>query len=261
MKVLLANNMSIIADAAFNLKGTPSMGFAWFGAVAYTLQIFFDFGGYSAMAIGLGRMFGFDFPENFNYPYISKTVTEFWRRWHMSLGQWFMDYVYFPIGGSRADSKWKLVRNLFVVWLLTGIWHGANWTFIVLGLGYFVLLTFEKLLGIKGNVIYRIFTLLCVMFGWVIFRSADLTPAVAYIFAMFGLAGNALYDNNAIRYANDYKILLPITFICCTPIFIKIKEWLPPVRTVYAILALLLMVMSVSSLVMGGHNPFIYFNL
>ncbi len=260
MKVLLANNMGIIADAAFNLKEAPSIGFAWLGAVAYTLQIFFDFGGYSAMAIGLGRMFGFDFPENFNYPYISKTVTEFWRRWHMSLGQWFRDYVYFPMGGSRVNSKYTLVRNLFVVWLFTGIWHGANWTFIVWGLGYFVLITFEKLMGIKGGVIYRIFTLLCVMFGWVIFRSADLTSALAYISAMFGLTGSALYDNSAIRYANDYKILLPITLICCTPVFTKIKEWLPPVRTVYALLALVLTVISVSSLVIGGHNPFIYFN-
>ncbi len=260
MKVLIANNMAVIADAAFKPEQNLSVGFAWLGAIAYTLQIFFDFGGYSSMAIGLGKMFGFDFQENFNYPYISKTITEFWRRWHMSLGGWFRDYVYFPMGGSRVNGKGKLVRNLFVVWLLTGIWHGANWTFIVWGLAYFVLLTFEKLHGIKGGNFYRIFTLLCVTLGWVIFRSADLSSAVGYISAMFGFGTKNLYDNNFIRYANDYKILLAIALIFCTPLFEKIETKLPPVRIVYAIFTLATLVISVSSLVMGGHNPFIYFN-
>ncbi len=260
MKVLIANNMAIIADAAFKPEQNLSIGFAWLGAIAYTLQIFFDFGGYSSMAIGLGKMFGFDFQENFNYPYISKTITEFWRRWHISLGGWFRDYVYFPMGGSRVDGKGKLIRNLFVVWLLTGIWHGANWTFIVWGLAYFVLLTFEKLKGIKGGNFYRIFTLLCVTLGWVIFRSADLSSATGYISAMFGLGSVGLYDNNFIRYANDYKILLVIALVFCTPLFEKLETKLPTVRIAYVLFALATLVISVSSLVMGGHNPFIYFN-
>ncbi len=277
MKIWIANNMGIIADQAFKLASTPeqlSISFAWLGAFAYTLQIFFDFAGYSAMAIGLGRMFGFDFPENFNYPYISKTVTEFWRRWHMSLSMWFRDYVYFPLGGSRVDTKTKLVRNLFIVWLLTGIWHGANWTFILWGLGYFVLLVFEKLTNMykrersTASVIgYQIFTLLCVLLLWVVFRSANFAEAGNYFSAMFGLSGNELYDNNAIRYANDYKILIAIALVCCTPIFPKLKNCLKsliktaaPIDAGYALVAIGLMVISVSSLVMGGHNPFIYFN-
>ncbi|MCD8322355.1 MAG: MBOAT family protein [Oscillospiraceae bacterium] len=277
MKVLLANNLSVVADAAFDLSATPgnlSVCFAWLGAIAYTLQILFDFSGYSSMAIGLGRMFGFEFMENFNYPYISKNVTEFWRRWHISLSQWFRDYVYFPLGGSRVDKKYKLVRNLFAVWILTGIWHGANWTFICWGLGYFILLTFEKLTNLPkrelprgGVTLYRIFTLLCVMIGWVVFRADNLRYAKRYLFAMFGLAGNAFVDSNAIRYANDYKILLVIALICCTPALKKLKEWLcrkcraeTAVTAVFDLCAVGLVIVSVSYLVMGGNNPFIYFN-
>ena len=145
-KVLLANQLALVADRAFLLEGADRLttSFAWLGSLCYTLQIYYDFSGYSDMAIGLGKMFGFHFLENFNYPYISRSVTEFWRRWHISLSTWFRDYVYFPLGGSRVSSKAKHIRNLFVVWLLTGIWHGANWTFIVWGLFYFVLLVLEK---------------------------------------------------------------------------------------------------------------------
>lgn len=277
VKVLLANNLSVIADAAFHLSNTPeslSVCFAWLGAIAYSLQIFFDFSGYSSMAIGLGYMFGFEFLENFNYPYISKTVTEFWRRWHMSLGQWFRDYVYFPLGGSRVDSKWKLVRNLFVVWFLTGVWHGADWTFIAWGLGYFFLLSFEKLtnlpkreLGKVAGAGYRIFTLLCVVVGWVIFRADGIRNGIRYLFAMFGLTGNSLTDNNALRYGNDYKFLLLIALICCAPVFEKLRLWLGrrikaewAVNVVWDLGLLGLLLVSISYLVMGGNNPFIYFN-
>jgi alginate O-acetyltransferase complex protein AlgI len=144
-KVLIANTIAVIADNAFNSKSEISVAFAWLGALAYTFQIYFDFSGYSDMAIGLGRMLGFHIPENFNYPYISQSVSEFWRRWHISLGTWFKDYVYFPLGGSRVKTKARLIFNLFVVWFLTGVWHGANWTFIAWGLMYFVLITVEKL--------------------------------------------------------------------------------------------------------------------
>ncbi len=276
-KVLIANQMSVIADAAFNLAGTPqnlSVGFAWLGAIAYTLQIFFDFSGYSSMAIGLGKMFGFEYSENFNYPYISKTVTEFWRRWHISLSQWFRDYVYIPLGGSRVDKQWKVIRNLFVVWMLTGIWHGANWTFIGWGLGYFILLAFEKVTNLPKRklnpvfqTIYRVFTLLCVTLGWVAFRSDNLRNAGRYLKAMLGMKGNALIDNNFIRYLNDYKILLVIALIFCTPAVVNFKNWLGKklnaevaVNTVFDLGLLVLLVISVSYLVMGGNNPFIYFN-
>ena len=148
-KVLLANQLAVVADFAYGLEaGELSTGMAWLGAVCYTMQIYFDFSGYSDMAIGMGRMFGFHFLENFNYPYLSRSITEFWRRWHISLSTWFRDYVYFPLGGSRVDRRWKHIRNLFVVWLLTGIWHGAAWTFVLWGLYYFVLLVLEKYGGL-----------------------------------------------------------------------------------------------------------------
>ena len=144
-KVLIANQMAVVADRAFGMEaGSLSASFAWLGSLCYTMQIYYDFSGYSDMAIGLGRMFGFHFLENFRYPYRSRSITEFWRRWHISLSTWFRDYVYFPLGGSRVDAPWKHLRNLFAVWLLTGIWHGANWTFIAWGLLYFLLLVLEK---------------------------------------------------------------------------------------------------------------------
>ncbi|MCD8339419.1 MAG: MBOAT family protein, partial [Burkholderiales bacterium] len=277
MKVLLANNMATVADEAFKLAAHPeklSVGFAWLGAIAYTFQIFFDFAGYSAMAIGLGMMLGFTFPENFNFPYVSKTVTEFWRRWHMSLGQWFRDYVYFPLGGSRVDTKYLLVRNLFIVWFLTGVWHGAEWTFIWWGLWYFALITFEKLtnlpkrnLGLPLSTLYMAFTLLCVVLGWVVFRSANLHEAKAYLGAMVGRHGNPLWDNNALRYLNDYKILLLLCVVFSLPLTAKLRPWLgkklkavPLVDSLFTLLAISLLILSVSLLVIGGHNPFIYFN-
>ncbi|MBO7683300.1 MAG: MBOAT family protein, partial [Kiritimatiellae bacterium] len=191
-KMLLANLFASVADRAFGMPD-PGCGMAWLGAAAYTLQIFFDFSGYSDMAIGLGLVFGFRFLENFDYPYVSKTVTEFWRRWHMSLGSWFRDYVYFPLGGSRVGRA-RLVANLAVVWTLTGVWHGANWTFILWGALYGVLITAEKLADLPRRVdanpllraVYQPFTLLAVVLGWVLFRSADLPAAGAYLKAMFG---------------------------------------------------------------------------
>ncbi len=277
VKILLANNMATVADAAFALSDTPgalSVGFAWAGALAYTFQIFFDFSGYSSMAIGLGRMFGFEFEENFDYPYISKTVTEFWRRWHMSLGQWFRDYVYFPLGGSRVTKKSRLVFNLFAVWSLTGIWHGANWTFLAWGLIYFVLIAFEKLTNLPKRKLhpgtataYRLFTLLCVVLGWVLFRADGIGAAGNYLRAMLGLAGNALIDNKAIRYLNDYKILFAIAAVCSTPALKNLRLWLgrktkapTAVDALFDLVAVGLVVLSVSYLVMGGNNPFIYFN-
>ena len=224
-KVLLANNFAIAADAAFEQKEL-SVSFAWLGIIAYTLQIYFDFSGYSEMAIGLGRMFGFHFLENFDYPYSASSVTEFWRRWHMSLGTWFRDYVYFPLGGSRVKSKARLVFNLFVVWTLTGIWHGANWTFLCWGLLYFVLLTFEKLMGLgkKKHAIGHIYTMLFVILGWVLFRADNLSGAFKYMGAMFGIGASSLYDSETLMYLSSYKVYFIFGILACFPILKKIKE-------------------------------------
>ena len=199
-KVILSNCFAARADEVFGLSPElVSTPLAWLGALYYTLQIYYDFSGYSDMAIGLGRMFGFHFLENFNYPYISKSVTEFWRRWHISLSTWFRDYVYFPLGGSRVSSKAKHIRNLFVVWLLTGIWHGANWTFIAWGLFYFVLLVLEKYghLGRGWPAVCRwLFTFLMVNFAWVLFRADSLGEAAGFLAAMFG-RGAGLWSDEA----------------------------------------------------------------
>ncbi|MBD5099099.1 MAG: MBOAT family protein [Clostridiales bacterium] len=274
-KMLLANLLSQAADAAFG-AGTPSVALAWLGAVCYSLQIFFDFCGYSEMAIGLGEMFGFHFLENFNYPYISKTVTEFWRRWHISLGSWFRDYIYFPLGGSRVGSKWRLVFNLFVVWLATGVWHGASWNFIVWGLLYGVLITVEKLLSLPQRLakpgaaagLYQVFTLLVVMFGWVLFRAADLPSALIYLRSMFGAAGNALVDDTFRSQFRECFTVLAAGLICSTPVWRILRERLsargPAAASVCNGIActvqFLLFLVGVSYLEMNAHNPFIYFN-
>lgn len=267
-KVLLANSLAVVADAAFNSNiSETSASFAWVGAIAYTLQIFFDFSGYSDMAIGLGRMFGFHFLENFNYPYISGSITEFWRRWHISLGSWFRDYVYFPLGGSRVKSKFRLIFNLFVVWLLTGIWHGANWTFIIWGLMYFVLLVFEKLTGLhktkKLKVIRHIYTLLFVVIGWVIFRADNLSEAFSYIGVMFGSNGTII-DNSAIFYVKENIVYFIFGIICSLPILTSVykkylhnKKITPIVMSVSLVIIILL---SVIYIIKGTYNPFIYFN-
>ncbi len=274
-KVLLSNTFAVIADSAFNSCANGdslSVAFSWLGAIGYTLQIFFDFSGYSDMAIGLGKMFGFHFLENFDYPYISRSVSEFWRRWHISLGTWFRDYVYIPLGGNRV-SKSRNIFNLFVVWSLTGIWHGANWTFIIWGLMYFVLLTFEKLTGIakKGGkaagIVKWIYTMFFVIMGWVVFRSNSLTTAFEYIKSMFGLAGNAIIDSNFIGSLEENIIMLTIGFFACTPLFVKLRDFITAKKIPGGIWSvshcaalIILFVLSVSSIVSSTFNPFIYFN-
>lgn len=267
-KVLIANNMAVVADAAFNLiindEFQASMGMAWLGAISYTLQIFFDFSGYSDMAIGLGRMFGFHFEENFNYPYISKTVSEFWRRWHISLQTWFRDYVYFPLGGSRV-SKPRMILNLLIVWGLTGIWHGANWTFIAWGLLYFVILTFEKLSGLSRKNYWwgHIYTMVLVIIGWVIFRAVNLGDAILYIKAMFGIGAKGIIDKAVFAYIAQNWIYYVFALIGCAPIMPWIdkklannKAW----QAVYAVGMVVVLVVSVSFISNNAYNPFIYFN-
>lgn len=281
-KIILSNSFAVIADQAFALTGTTSLSvtFAWLGAISYTLQIFFDFSGYSDMAIGLGKMFGFQFLENFNYPYISKSVSEFWRRWHISLGSWFRDYIYFPLGGSRV-KRGRLIFNLFIVWFLTGLWHGASWHFIAWGLMYFVLIVFEKLTGIPDKflkderysstitILWRIFTLLAIIVGWVLFRADGLINAFRYLSVMFGFSGNVWIDPYFFRFFYENAILLIIGFFCCTPIFkiggqiIMRFENKGPYRvidTLSSLYYILLFLTSVSYLVLNNHNPFIYFN-
>ncbi|MBQ7596286.1 MAG: MBOAT family protein [Clostridia bacterium] len=261
-KVLLANNLAVLADIAFDGE-KPTVLTAWIGAIAYSLQIYFDFSGYSEMAIGLGRMFGFHFLENFDYPYISKSVTEFWRRWHMSLGTWFRDYVYIPLGGSRVNSKSRLVFNLFVTWTLTGIWHGANWTFLVWGLLYFVLLTVEKLTGLhkKAGFFGHIYTMLFVVLGWVLFRAESISAAADYIASMFG-AGAQLYDSYMLTYLSSYKVYFIAGIIACFPIYRLFKDKINSkvYNCISAAIIFALFILSLSFMVKGAYNPFIYFN-
>ena len=268
-KVLFANSFAVVADRAFT-AAAPGCAMAWLGAVSYTLQIFFDFSGYSDMAIGLGRMFGFHFQENFDYPYVAKSVTEFWRRWHISLGSWFRDYVYFPLGGSRVDSKFRLVFNLFVVWLLTGIWHGANWTFILWGVLYGVFITVEKLLSIPKKIesrpwlrgCWQPFTMFLVVLGWVLFRSENLSSARRFIAAMFSPSAGPVSDLAAWNFSG-VAVLLVLGALCSTPLFRMLRERMAGHWSAVALcrgVQFLLFAFSLSHLVMEAHNPFIYFN-
>ena len=267
-KIILANNLSLAAERAFALAGAGeiSTAMAWLGSLAYTFQIYFDFSGYSDMAIGLGRMFGFRFEENFRYPYLSRSVSEFWHRWHISLGHWFRDYVYFPLGGSRVD-RGKLLRNLFVVWLLTGVWHGAAWQFIVWGLGYGVIISLEKLTGFprncRSNVLstaYALCTFLIVNAGWVLFGAQDLPAALVQLRAMLGF-GAAPDLTAAFYWQESWPLFLAAAFFS-TPLLRKLLGRLRPGTALEigrALLYMLLFAVSVSYLAMGAHNPFIYF--
>lgn len=265
-KVLIANNLALVADYSF---GTDKLttATAWLGSVAYTFQIYYDFSGYSDMAIGLGKMFGFQFLENFNYPYISRSITEFWRRWHISLGTWFRDYVYFPLGGSRVGSKTRLVFNLFVVWSLTGIWHGANWTFVAWGLGYFVLLTVEKLTGFVTRLKYGLnffYTLFFVNLGWVIFRAVNLEKGIEYIKAMFGMGGVPFCDDHFLFWFREYRWFFLFALVFSIPVLPWFRYRFSRENLFtgfcYVVMHLFLLVTSISYIVKGAYNPFIYFN-
>lgn len=264
-KVLIANNLAIIADESFGSVANGdhiSMAMAWLGAIAYTLQIYFDFSGYSDMAIGLGKMFGFHFLENFNYPYISRSITEFWRRWHISLSTWFRDYVYFPLGGSRVESKHKLISNLFIVWLLTGIWHGANFTFIVWGLMHFVLISCEKLSKKENN--GHFYTMLFVIIGWVIFRSNSLFDASEYLFQMFNILSETIIDDKFFLYINEFKYYLFAGILFSTPVKSYMSKYINLFPYIGELLGIILMIIvfifSISFIVKNTYSPFIYFN-
>ena len=268
-KVLIANQLALVADRAFLLEGAGDLtaAFAWLGSICYTFQIYYDFSGYSDYTYIYWKMFGFHFLENFNYPYISTSVTEFWRRWHISLSTWFRDYVYFPLGGSRVDSRGKHIRNLFVVWLLTGIWHGANWTFIVWGLFYFVLLVLEKYAGLgRGWPAWTrwLFTFLMVNFAWVIFRADSLGAAAGYLAAMFG-GGAGVWSAEAGLFLRENWTILLAGAVFSAPVALKARAWAARRDNValdlgYALLAAAVFLVCAAFIIKGTYNPFIYFN-
>lgn len=268
-KVLLANNIGMIFTSIQQYDASEiSVLTAWLAIAAYTLQLYFDFSGYSDMAIGLGKMLGFDFIENFNYPYISKSVTEFWRRWHISLGSWFREYVYIPLGGNRCSTIFQL-RNLCIVWFLTGLWHGADWNFILWGLYYGLILIIEKfllkdILERMPRFIQHIYTMVLVMIGWTFFGIESIQKSLEYIKVMFFLNGNKIIDSTFIYYLHTNLILLIILILCSTPIVNKVfKKIIQNGRmegvTLAVTVQFVLLFLSIAYLVNETYNPFLYF--
>ena len=269
-KVLLANSAGVIWDT-IKVMDTSSLPVltAWIGILAYTFQIYFDFSGYSDMAIGLGNMLGFRFLENFDYPYMSKSITEFWRRWHISLGSWFRDYVYIPLGGNRKGLA-KQIRNICIVWLLTGLWHGANWTFVLWGAYFGVLLIIEKMFLLKAlkkapAIVGHIYTMFFVIISWVIFALDDMKSVTGYIGAMFG-AGGALYDKTSLYLLSTNIILLVILALASTDIPAKLGNSLvdrlgekPLSAVVQNVVFAAVILISTAYLVDATYNPFLYF--
>ena len=267
-KILIANALGELCEG-FKATDDKTVLFYWLYAVAFSLHIYFDFSGYSDMAIGLGKIFGFTFMENFNYPYISKSVTEFWRRWHMSLGQWFRDYVYIPLGGNRV-SLLKHLRNIFVVWFLTGFWHGADWNFIVWGLYFAVLLTIEKLwLGKylkKSKVLSRIYVLFLIVISFVIFNAAGMGEAIQYIGGMFGAGATGFADELWLYNLRSYALILVIAAIGATPIPRMLVEKINHKKAgkvitdvLSPVFAAVIIILCTAYLVDGSFNPFLYF--
>ena len=267
-KVLLANVLYGLITA-FQESKDLSVLYYWLYAVSFTLQLYFDFSGYSDMAIGLGRIFGFRFSENFNYPYISASITEFWRRWHKSLGSWFRDYVYIPLGGNRvSNAKW--LRNILVVWLLTGLWHGASWNFVLWGLGFAVLLVAEKLLYKerleKTHVLKHVYVLLFVTLSFVLFNASSVKEAASQIGAMFGANGLPLVSAESLYYAKSYAVTFLIAAIGATPLCKNVVSKLAESARGAQVLAILqpvwlvlLLAACTAFLVDGSFNPFLYF--
>lgn len=268
-KVLIANMLGELCDV-FSTTNEKSILFYWIFAISYSLQIYFDFSAYSDMAIGLGRMFGFHFLENFNYPYISKSITEFWRRWHMSLSSWFRDYVYIPLGGNRKGTI-LLVRNIFIVWALTGIWHGANWTFVIWGLMFGIMLIIEKLFLTKHlektpSILQRIYVLFTVMISFIIFNANSIGEAWNNIIGLFGANGESLINASTVYYLKSYLVVLVIAIIGSTPLLKNIIEKLKTKTNANKIINLLepiamasILIIVTAYLVDNSYNPFLYF--
>lgn len=267
-KVLIANVLGELCNI-FILSNEKTVLFYWIYGISYSLQIYFDFSAYSDMAIGLGRMFGFHFMENFDYPYISKSITEFWRRWHISLSSWFKDYVYIPLGGSR-EGTFKLIRNILIVWLLTGLWHGSEWTFILWGMFIGILLVIEKLLLNKyieklPSIVRRIYTLFIIMISFIIFSGSNINESFNNIVGLFNFS-NPFINKFTIHYLKDYGLVLIIAIFLSTPILkntiIKLKEnkKINNIINILDIIVLLILLVIVTSyLIDGSYNPFLYF--
>ena len=266
-KVIIANNIGLIWDQVIgNSISEISILTAWIGIISFTFQIYFDFSGYSDMAIGLGKMFGFDFYKNFNYPYISKSITDFWRRWHISLGTWFKDYIYIPLGGNRT-GKAKQIRNIFIVWLITGLWHGASWNYIIWGLYFGIILFIEKsgflkILKKLPGLIRNIYTMFLVIIGWVFFEFTNVKDAFTYIRAMFGANTTGWYDSLSLYLLGTNKTFLILAFICSTPIigvFIKLFKRNRIGKIITIIFYILIVIIATAYLVGASYNPFSYF--
>jgi len=267
-KILIANALGELCDI-FRDSNEKAVLFYWLYAIAFCLHIYFDFSGYSDMAIGLGRIFGFTFLENFDYPYISKSVTEFWRRWHMSLGTWFRDYVYIPLGGNRV-SKPRWYFNIFAVWMLTGFWHGAAWNFVIWGLFFAFFLIVEKLWLLKrlekAKVWNHIYVLLVIAISFVIFNAADMKEAFSYIGGMFGAGGIPISSGEFVYYLKSYSVTLVLAIIGATPLVKNMINRLMERNVAEKILNVLepivlvgLLVVMTAYLVDGSFNPFLYF--
>ena len=268
-KVLIANQLGQLCQVFINTNEKTIL-FYWIFAIGYMLQIYFDFSAYSDMAIGLGKMFGFDFLENFDYPYISKSITEFWRRWHISLGTWFKDYVYIPLGGSREGTK-KLIRNILIVWALTGIWHGASWNFVIWGLYFGIILLIEKLFLKKyleklPKFIQRIYVLFIVMISFIIFNANNMKEAWMNIIGLFGLNGEKIINKFTLYYLKNYLVVIIIAIIASTPIIKNLIKKLKQnskinkiINILEPILIVFILIIITSYAVDNSYNPFLYF--
>lgn len=264
-KVLIANAVGELFETYQAMAGTnvTAMG-AWLAALAYTFQIYFDFSGYSDMAIGLGKMFAFHFLPNFNYPYIARSITDFWRRWHISLSSWFREYLYIPLGGNRKGPA-RTMLNLFVVWMATGIWHGASWNYVLWGLYYFVLLAIEKLWLLQRldnipSFLRHVYTLLFVVFGWVLFSNEDLTRCVAMLGKMFGIGGRWFAASDVFYLAN-YAVIFLLAAVASGPAVKKLFARIPPKpqRALKLVLVAVGLFLCTATLVDSTYNPFLYF--
>ena len=265
-KLLIANNVGMLWEAYKAMApGELTVAGAWLGVLAFTFQIYFDFSGYSDMAVGLGRMLGFEFLPNFNYPYISKSITEFWRRWHISLSTWFREYLYIPLGGNRC-SKPRWMFNLLVVWAATGIWHGASWNYLLWGLYFFVLLMLEKFFLLKAldkapALVGHLYTMFFVLVSWAIFAIEDFSHLTAYLKVMFGLGGVPLVNETLGYYLTSYLPILLVAALASTPLGVTVYRKLPRLgaQAVCAVLVLGGLVLCTAYLVDGTYNPFLYF--
>ena len=258
-KVLLANNFGMLWEEAQSIGfANISTPMAWLSLLAFSLQIYYDFSGYSTMAIGLGKMLGFVFPKNFNYPYISKSISEFWRRWHITLGSWFKEYIYIPLGGNRKGKK-RTFLNLLIVWFLTGLWHGAEFNFILWGLYFFLLISLEKLILDKYLNNYKffahIYTIFMLLMGWAIFAITDLNLLKVFLKQLFACK----YNTEWIYYIQNYLIIIVIGVVCSTPVVSSIWNRLKINKYVSTLILISIFILSVAYLVDSSYNPFLYF--